>query len=1200
MEGCGPPSRSPSSLTFAPSQPGQDLAPLPIAAVGRVTTIFDSGATNTMSPENELFHENDFIAEHGTVRMGNDSEIPSTGKGPTDLGITLHVPDLLMGLISTGQDDINGLYTTFGGGKVTVTDKAPVLHGAIIRKGVLRRGLYRLIASPARLTDTTYDKIHSIGHWNIPKLNRMIKHGAALGLPHSRISKLGRPRCDACQMGSMRQPIVNTTDQRARRAERRAYRAARHRLRQKLRAFEELGRVYTKLEVVGVDLVDLGKGHGPRRWAGFFIDFCTRKSWIYLGRRKTDFKVKMLDPFLKEVVAPTNLTVSHFQSDHAADFWTPLVRASLPPGTRVRRSAPYMQAQNGLVEQRIGTVKDKARVLMLANEAPEKHRPDALLYANDIICASPVSDDPTRSPDERFSGIKPDFSKWLPFWSLAYAHEPRATRGEAGWASKGTKCRVLGRSAAMKDSYRVILLRRNKLTREVDRYKVASDWRLPTFAHRDSSTPVATDHPPPPVDAPIAPSPSVPSVAAEDCDDADFPGGHRPVPTADDLLSPFPSRLEPPEPLAIRSPPQSGGASPVIPNSACADEREQLKIDEVPNSTGADEREEQARIDEVATLGRGQRRRQPSMKIRSAPALHARNKLFAQRIGTRRSEKVISELTKLTRKRAAFAGRSISWRAAKAEVRAAVAKAVMERDKELSDDSLPPLPRDCYEASDPDFPHSKDWIRAIEVEKEAIEEHGTYTLSDWKGRTVKSKIAFRVTREPDGSLKFKARLCGKGFTERLGIDYFGTFAPTIATRSLHILLHIAASEDREMRHIDVAGAYLESPMDTTIYMQLPLDMTGGKVVVVKLLKSIYGLKQSGDLWNKRLDGILKGLGFSRSTSDPCVYFKSTTPGGPRMYLCVYVDDILVISSTNSEIDDFESAFKTCVTRIKSGPVVRYVGVDIKRDRENRLITLSQAPYLHELLRSEGMSGCKPKRNPASALRNLHDAPRGEADDMRPLAGKIRYVVDHTRPESLFVASHLSSAASEPGLEHVAASKHLLRYFSGTPEQGLTLGGAGPIELEGWVDAALVEEGESLSQLGLCWRLNKTSGMAFSRSMRDRHVSLSSAEAEFRALKELTAEVVWAREFLSELGYKQTSPTKCHEDNAAVIDLCKSTRINGRTKHITKVMNFVRSHISQGTIAMVKVAGEDNVADIFTKALPAPLFSKHCRTLLGSK
>ena len=499
-------------------------------------------------------------------------------------------------------------------------------------------------------------------------------------------------------------------------------------------------------------------------------------------------------------------------------------------------------------------------------------------------------------------------------------------------------------------------------------------------------------------------------------------------------------------------------------------------------------------------------------------------------------------------------------------------------------------------------PQAAEWEAAYEAEKAAIGEHGTYRLApEWKGHTVKSKLVFRVTREPDGSLKFKVRLVAQGFTEKHGVDYFDTFSPTVATRSLHILLHIAASEDREMRHIDVAGAYLESPIDTVIYMRLPLELTDGKIVNVRLLKSIYGLKQSGELWNKRLDGILQDLGYARSFNDPCIYLRHQE-GGPTLYLCVYDNDILVIGSSGStvEIDSFEEAFKLRVSKIKSGPAVRFIGVELERNRGARTITVRQSQYVTSMLKSEGMLDCKPKKNPGSALRNLHAAARGESSEMRSLVGKVRYLVDHTRPESLYIASQLSSAAAEPGLEHVEASKHLLRYFAGTVSQGLTLGGPGPIILEGWVDASLVEDGDSLSQLGYCWRLNSVSGMAFSRSMRDKHVSLSSAEAELRALGELTKEIVWARTFLAELGYKQPAATRCYEDNSAVIDLCGSVKVNARTKHLTKVLNFVRSHIRGGALTVIKVAGEENVADMLTKPLAAPLFSKHCATLIGSR
>jgi hypothetical protein len=149
-----------------------------------------------------------------------------------------------------------------------------------------------------------------------------------------------------------------------------------------------------------------------------------------------------------------------------------------------------------------------------------------------------------------------------------------------------------------------------------------------------------------------------------------------------------------------------------------------------------------------------------------------------------------------------------------------------------------------------------------------------------------------------------------------------------------------------------------------------------------------------------------------------------------------------------------------------------------------------------------------------------------------------------------------------------------------------------------VDASLVEDGDSRSQLGHCWRLNSKSGFCSTKSTRDTHVSLSSAESELRALKGALVDILWGREFLFELGYEQKRRTKIYEDNQAVIDLMGSLRVNARTKHLTKVLNFARDHIRRKDIRMVKVASVENVADMLTKALPLAAFIKHKRTLLG--
>jgi hypothetical protein len=1323
VAGCGHPPRPPPQ----PPPPELDHRASVASTSGTKAAIFDSGATATMHNRRSAY-TGPLSAHQGVVHLGDDSPVPSIGRGETSIGRALLVPDLTRPLISTGQDDKNGLFTLFGGGKVVVIDAKPSLppHARIVRRGHLTcDGVYELAISPraasASISEDTYTILHAITHFSPTKLNRMIERKTALGLPLSPISRATcLAPCTDCVEGKMRKPTVGSVVSRG--ADSSATRgSAGHGVQRQQ---------HQRFELVGVDLVDLGTPAGRRRWAGVFLDLGTDMGFVYYAARKSDFLERMLRPFLQEAAsivssypspAPASGGVPaipvKFQSDGDKAFWTTEALAALPTGTSVQKSAPYTQAQNGRVEEMIGIVKDGARTLMLAAaresgaEVPPKFRADSMTYANNLRNSAPTASDPYRSPMERCTGSKPDFSKMAPFWDKGWAHEPKALRDETGWAAKGIPCRILGAAPGHKDTQRVVLTRRGKPTnRVVNRYKVMATRTLPTFASRsaslrtdtaEQSAPQASSEPsaPPAPSASLQPSASLepsalsepsaylePLVSLETFEPRQprRPHGSVRFSEAPDAIQVYPNRagiraLAPYRVLYVSSeevrasriqahregwrrghpPPASFDApaaqlhpalrslasplplgqdaatplhrsvsfSPIEPAQNTVHTQLPFTFGDFASSLtrkakrsppdglgGGDRASPPAR---EGTRGRATTSKSRGVKAASLPAVDGlrrsartrplpatlRDRAFAARIAAKprglSHEKTVERLAGIARRdEAEKTGRPMSWHHATAKARAHVAKAQAEVRVETED--LPPVPRDLDEALA--GPNAAEWAAAVATEKAAIAEHGTYEPApDWKGRTVKSKLVFRVTREPDGTFKFKARLVAQGFSEKHGVDYFETFAPTIATRSLHALLHIAATEGRALRHIDVAGAYLESPIDTVLYMRLPLDLTGGVPVIVRLLKSIYGLKQSGELWNRRLDSILQGIGYKRSHSDPCVYILKQA-GGVTLYLCVYVDDILVIGppgGSTVEMEAFEAAFAAKVSRIKSGPAIRFVGIDFSRDLVAKTITLRQQVFIADLLKSEGMAESRPKSNPGSALRNLPAAARDEEPEMRSLVGKVRYLVDHTRPESLYIASQLSSAAASPGVEHVAAGQHLLRYFAGTVHQGLTLGGPGPIVLEGWVDASLVEEGESLSQLGYCWRLNRSSGMAFSRSMRDKHVSLSSAEAELRALSELAKDIIWAREFLAELGFRQRAPTVCHEDNSAVIDLCATVKVNARTKHLTKVLNFVRSYIRWGALAILKVPGEDNVADVLTKPLATPLFRKHCATLIGS-
>ena len=149
---------------------------------------------------------------------------------------------------------------------------------------------------------------------------------------------------------------------------------------------------------------------------------------------------------------------------------------------------------------------------------------------------------------------------------------------------------------------------------------------------------------------------------------------------------------------------------------------------------------------------------------------------------------------------------------------------------------------------------------------------------------------------------------------------------------------------------------------------------------------------------------------------------------------------------------------------------------------------------------------------------------------------------------------------------------------------LVLGGTDPIFLECYTDSSFIEIGDSKSQLAYCMRLGKTSGMFLSRSIKDNHVSLSSAESELYAVKESIQDIIWARNLLEFLGFHCNSPTPIYEDNQAVLFLTDTLKVHPRTKHLNKIINFVREFIQLDIITLIKVHTTLNIADILTKNL----------------
>ena len=112
-------------------------------------------------------------------------------------------------------------------------------------------------------------------------------------------------------------------------------------------------------------------------------------------------------------------------------------------------------------------------------------------------------------------------------------------------------------------------------------------------------------------------------------------------------------------------------------------------------------------------------------------------------------------------------------------------------------------------------------------------------------------------------------------------------------------------------------------------------------------KSLYGLKQAGRAWNKKMDAALVDLGFRPSHSDSCVYVRRQADSGAVLYLLVYVDDILLVSDSTAELTAVKTALSSRFDMKDMGEAEFILGVQIRRDRPNRRLCLSQAEYVRD-------------------------------------------------------------------------------------------------------------------------------------------------------------------------------------------------------------------------------------------------------------
>jgi len=478
------------------------------------------------------------------------------------------------------------------------------------------------------------------------------------------------------------------------------------------------------------------------------------------------------------------------------------------------------------------------------------------------------------------------------------------------------------------------------------------------------------------------------------------------------------------------------------------------------------------------------------------------------------------------------------------------------------------------------------WKSGIDREHDCLMRNKTWTLvKKYDGiHVLPCKYIFRVKNGAP-----KVRLVVLGCKQLYGIDYNQTFAPVVKFTTIRLLLALVAAFDLECEQMDVVTAFLNGDLEEDIYMQIPegLRTAENQELVCKLNKALYGLKQAPRQWYAKIHFYLVNvLEFKSNEHDPCLYIRKT--GSSIIIIALYVDDLLIIGNSKTQIAQLKGEFKNRFEMKDLGPATVMLGIQITRDRQNKKLSISQAEYTNYILTRFGMEQSKPISTPMD--KNCMKQLENSADDSpieapyREVIGCLIYLVTCTRPDISFAVSKLSQYLQNPKQCHLIAAKRILRYISGTRTHGVCYNGLQDFEVTGFSDSDYAGDLKSRKSTG--GYVFKVCGGSISwKSKKQSCVATSTCEAEYMALCSATKEAVWLSRLVSTIQSKKiTDPISIGVDNSGTISLSQNTAINERSKHIDVQFHYIRESLELGKVKVWHCRTDEQIADSLTKPL----------------
>ena len=266
-----------------------------------------------------------------------------------------------------------------------------------------------------------------------------------------------------------------------------------------------------------------------------------------------------------------------------------------------------------------------------------------------------------------------------------------------------------------------------------------------------------------------------------------------------------------------------------------------------------------------------------------------------------------------------------------------------------------------------------------------------------------------------------------------GIDYQKTPAPVVKFTTIRIQLALSCENDWKVEGMDVKTAFLNRALEETIYMEIPEGVaiptnkeahTYQPPMACRLIKAIYGLKQSPRMWYGRIHTFFQVQNFTRSDYNHSLYINYQK----QVIILLYVDDLVVAAPTKEVIHWIHQQLHHEFAMTDLEPLEHFLGLEIVRNRQLRTLHQCQSQYVQKILHFHGLDLCNHSQTPADPhvrlVRSMaeSEATAPERRIYQSAVGLLMYAMLGSHPDIAYALSKVSQYSTNPDSCHWTAVK----------------------------------------------------------------------------------------------------------------------------------------------------------------------------------